>query len=116
MIIFANGITVQIYTIDLIGNLTGTSLITFMLCTVELMLAGLCINALQGLPVHITNLHQRATLDMERHKRHQAQGNLGLFKPDRRITWLGSNWCVFSDARFHRQNLIMCRPTKTKQQ
>lgn len=36
--------TVQIYTIDLIGNLTGTSLTTFMLCTVELMLAGLCIN------------------------------------------------------------------------
>ncbi|KAF2133897.1 hypothetical protein P153DRAFT_419727 [Dothidotthia symphoricarpi CBS 119687] len=35
---------IQIYTIDLIGNLTGTSLTTFMLCTVELMLAGLCIN------------------------------------------------------------------------
>ncbi|KXH67555.1 hypothetical protein CSAL01_04323 [Colletotrichum salicis] len=34
----------QIYVIDLIGNLTGTSLTTFMLCTVELMLAGLCIN------------------------------------------------------------------------
>jgi hypothetical protein len=35
---------VLIYTIDLIGNLTGTSGTTFMLCTVELMLAGLCIN------------------------------------------------------------------------
>ncbi|KAF2712347.1 hypothetical protein K504DRAFT_531460 [Pleomassaria siparia CBS 279.74] len=35
---------IQIYTIDLISNLTGTSLTTFMLCTVELMLAGLCIN------------------------------------------------------------------------
>ncbi|KAH7390012.1 hypothetical protein BKA66DRAFT_581728 [Pyrenochaeta sp. MPI-SDFR-AT-0127] len=35
---------VLIYTIDLLGNLTGTSLTTFMLCTVELMLAGLCIN------------------------------------------------------------------------
>ncbi|TEA15262.1 Satratoxin biosynthesis SC1 cluster protein 4 [Colletotrichum sidae] len=34
----------QIFVIDLIGNLTGTSLTTFMLCTVELMLAGLCIN------------------------------------------------------------------------
>ena len=30
--------------IDLLGNLTGTSGTTFMLCTVELMLAGLCIN------------------------------------------------------------------------
>lgn len=29
---------------DLLGNLTGTSLTTFMLCTIELMLAGLCIN------------------------------------------------------------------------
>jgi hypothetical protein len=28
--------------IDLIGNLTGTSLTTFMLCTIELMLAGIC--------------------------------------------------------------------------
>jgi len=36
--------TVEMYTIDLVGNLTGTSLTTFMLCTVELMLAGLCIN------------------------------------------------------------------------
>lgn len=35
---------ILIYTIDLIGNLTGTSGTTFMLCTVELMLAGLCIN------------------------------------------------------------------------
>lgn len=35
---------VLVMTIDLIGNLTGTSLTTFMLCTVELMLAGLCIN------------------------------------------------------------------------
>ncbi|EMD95655.1 hypothetical protein COCC4DRAFT_18574 [Bipolaris maydis ATCC 48331] len=35
---------VLIYTIDLIGNLTGTSGTTFMLCTVELMLASLCIN------------------------------------------------------------------------
>ncbi|KAK4159810.1 hypothetical protein QBC43DRAFT_271562 [Cladorrhinum sp. PSN259] len=34
----------QIYVIDLIGNLTGTSLTTFMLCSVELMLAGICIN------------------------------------------------------------------------
>ena len=33
-----------IFTIDLIGNLTGTSLTTFMLCSIELMLAGLCIN------------------------------------------------------------------------
>jgi len=29
---------------DLIGNLTGTSGTTFMLCSIELMLAGLCIN------------------------------------------------------------------------
>ncbi|KAL6707624.1 hypothetical protein ACN47E_003974 [Coniothyrium glycines] len=35
---------ILIYTIDLLGNLTGTSLTTFMLCTIELMLAGLCIN------------------------------------------------------------------------
>ncbi|KAF2642279.1 hypothetical protein P280DRAFT_540077 [Massarina eburnea CBS 473.64] len=35
---------IQIYTIDLIGNLTGTSLTTFMLCNIELMLAGLCTN------------------------------------------------------------------------
>ncbi|KAF4831246.1 Satratoxin biosynthesis SC1 cluster protein 4 [Colletotrichum tropicale] len=35
---------VLIFTIDLIGNLTGTSITTFMLCTIELMLAGLCIN------------------------------------------------------------------------
>ncbi|KAL1585108.1 hypothetical protein WHR41_06543 [Cladosporium halotolerans] len=34
----------QIFVIDLIGNLTGTSLTTFMLCSIELMLAGLCIN------------------------------------------------------------------------
>jgi hypothetical protein len=34
----------QIYVIDLIGNLTGTSLTTFMLCSIELMLAGLCVN------------------------------------------------------------------------
>ncbi|KAF9878086.1 hypothetical protein CkaCkLH20_04662 [Colletotrichum karsti] len=35
---------VLIFVIDLVGNLTGTSLTTFMLCTVELTLAGLCIN------------------------------------------------------------------------
>ncbi|KAL1798918.1 hypothetical protein ACET3X_002955 [Alternaria dauci] len=35
---------ILVYTIDLIGNLTGTSGTTFMLCTIELMLAGLCIN------------------------------------------------------------------------
>lgn len=34
----------QVSVVDLVGNLTGTSLTTFMLCTVELMLAGLCIN------------------------------------------------------------------------
>jgi hypothetical protein len=34
----------QIFVIDLIGSLTGTSLTTFMLVTIELMLAGLCIN------------------------------------------------------------------------
>jgi len=34
----------QIFVIDLIGNLTGTSLTTFMLCSIELMLAGLCVN------------------------------------------------------------------------
>ena len=34
----------QIFVVDLEGNLTGTSLMTFMLCTIELMLAGLCIN------------------------------------------------------------------------
>lgn len=45
--------TVQIYTIDLIGNLTGTSLTTFMLCTVELMLAGLCINIPMLRPFYI---------------------------------------------------------------
>jgi hypothetical protein len=33
-----------IFVIDLIGNLTGTSLTTFMLCSIELMLAGLCVN------------------------------------------------------------------------
>lgn len=30
--------------LDLLSNLTGTSLTTFMLCSVELMLAGMCIN------------------------------------------------------------------------
>jgi hypothetical protein len=34
----------QILFINLLGNLTGTSLTTFMLCSIELMLAGLCIN------------------------------------------------------------------------
>ncbi|KAK2793988.1 hypothetical protein FQN52_000320 [Onygenales sp. PD_12] len=34
----------QIHVINLVGNLTGTSLTTFMLCTVELMLAGICIS------------------------------------------------------------------------
>jgi len=34
----------QIYVIDMLGNFTGTSLTTFMLCTVELMLAGICIS------------------------------------------------------------------------
>ena len=33
-----------IFTVDLFNNLTGTSLTTFMLCSIELMLAGLCIN------------------------------------------------------------------------
>jgi len=33
-----------IFTVDLLNNLTGTSLTTFMLCSIELMLAGLCIN------------------------------------------------------------------------
>lgn len=45
--------TVQIYTIDLVGNLTGTSLTTFMLCTVELMLAGICINIPMLRPFYI---------------------------------------------------------------
>ncbi|KAM0723252.1 hypothetical protein Q7P37_001453 [Cladosporium fusiforme] len=34
----------QIFVINLLGDLTGTSLTTFMLCAIELMLAGLCIN------------------------------------------------------------------------
>lgn len=34
----------DLQSLDLLGNLTGTSLTTFMLCTIELMLAGLCIN------------------------------------------------------------------------
>jgi hypothetical protein len=34
----------QIFVIDLAGNFTGTSWTTFMLCTIELMLAGICIN------------------------------------------------------------------------
>lgn len=34
----------QIFVIDLIGNLTGTSLTTFTLCAIELMLAGLCVS------------------------------------------------------------------------
>ncbi|KAF1922967.1 uncharacterized protein M421DRAFT_335586 [Didymella exigua CBS 183.55] len=44
---------IQIYTIDLIGNLTGTSLTTFMLCSIELMLAGLCINIPMLRPFYI---------------------------------------------------------------
>lgn len=34
----------EIFFINLLGNLTGTSLTTFMLCSIELMLAGLCVN------------------------------------------------------------------------
>ncbi|KAK4176959.1 hypothetical protein QBC36DRAFT_141369 [Triangularia setosa] len=34
----------QIFVIDMVGNFTGTSLTTFMLCSIELMLAGICIN------------------------------------------------------------------------
>ncbi|KAF2994180.1 hypothetical protein E8E13_001719 [Curvularia kusanoi] len=44
---------IEIYTIDLIGNLTGTSLTTFMLCSVELMLAGLSINIPMLRPFYI---------------------------------------------------------------
>ncbi|KAJ8113909.1 hypothetical protein OPT61_g4080 [Boeremia exigua] len=44
---------IQVYTIDLIGNLTGTSLTTFRFCTVELMLAGLCINLPMLRPLYI---------------------------------------------------------------
>jgi hypothetical protein len=44
---------VLIYAIDLIGNLTGTSLTTFMLCSIELMLAGLCINIPMLRPFYI---------------------------------------------------------------
>ncbi|KAJ4354766.1 hypothetical protein N0V95_003539 [Ascochyta clinopodiicola] len=44
---------IEMYTIDLAGNLTGTSLTTFMLCTVELMLAGLCINIPMLRPFYI---------------------------------------------------------------
>jgi hypothetical protein len=47
----------QIFVIDLIGNLTGTSLTTFMLVTMELVLAGLCINIpmLRPFYTHWTN-------------------------------------------------------------
>ncbi|KAJ4403693.1 hypothetical protein N0V91_006393 [Didymella pomorum] len=44
---------ILIYAIDLIGNLTGTSLTTFMLCSIELMLAGLCINIPMLRPFYI---------------------------------------------------------------
>ncbi|KAL2018689.1 hypothetical protein VTK56DRAFT_524 [Thermocarpiscus australiensis] len=43
----------QIFVIDLIGNLTGTSLNTFMLCSIELMLAGICINIPMLRPFYI---------------------------------------------------------------
>ncbi|KAL2151656.1 hypothetical protein VTH82DRAFT_6754 [Thermothelomyces myriococcoides] len=43
----------QIFVIDLIGNLTGTSLMTYMLCTVELMLACICINIPQLRPFYL---------------------------------------------------------------
>ncbi|KAK4228583.1 hypothetical protein QBC38DRAFT_151112 [Podospora fimiseda] len=43
----------QIYVIDLLGNFTGTSLTTFMLCSVELMLAGICINIPMLRPFYI---------------------------------------------------------------
>ncbi|QDS70014.1 hypothetical protein FKW77_003597 [Venturia effusa] len=44
---------IQLYTIDLVGNLTGTSLTTFMLCSLELILAGLCINIPMLRPFYI---------------------------------------------------------------
>ncbi|KAI8938844.1 hypothetical protein NX059_004707 [Plenodomus lindquistii] len=44
---------ILMYTIDLLSNLTGTSLTTFMLCTVELMLAGLCVNIPMLRPFYI---------------------------------------------------------------
>ncbi|KAH9869678.1 hypothetical protein IAQ61_006890 [Plenodomus lingam] len=44
---------ILMYTIDLLSNLTGTSLTTFMLCTIELMLAGLCISIPMLRPFYI---------------------------------------------------------------
>ncbi|KAL2163793.1 hypothetical protein VTH06DRAFT_5852 [Thermothelomyces fergusii] len=43
----------QIFVIDLVGNLTGTSLMTYNLCTIELMLAGICINIPQLRPFYL---------------------------------------------------------------
>ncbi|KAK4189410.1 hypothetical protein QBC35DRAFT_514007 [Podospora australis] len=48
----------QMNVIDLFGNFTGTSFTTFMLCTIELMLAGICINIPMLRPFYLRWRHK----------------------------------------------------------
>lgn len=92
-----NCTTVQLYTIDLLGNLTGTSLTTFMLCSVELILAGLCINIPMLRPFYI---RLRAKYKMSSGS-NDSSGKVGAHKmsgsrqmnvlperPEKDMTWL----------------------------
>ncbi|OSS51115.1 hypothetical protein B5807_04610 [Epicoccum nigrum] len=76
-----------IYKIDLIGNLTGTSLTTFMLCSVELMLAGLSINIPMLRPFYIRfRAKYSKSSSADRSGSYKASGSRQLQLGDGRVT------------------------------
>lgn len=85
--------TVQMYTIDLLGNLTGTSLTTFMLCSLELILAGLCINIPMLRPFYIRlRAKYRPSKSSSGLGVHKVSGSRQLReiqdRPEKDMTWL----------------------------
>ncbi|TID19325.1 integral membrane protein [Venturia nashicola] len=96
---------IQLYTIDFIGNLTGTSLITFMLCSLELILAGLCINIPMLRPFYIrirakykSSVGSNGSCGLDAH---QSSGSRQIREPQNRpekdMTWLELDDKVPSD-------------------
>lgn len=83
----------QIFVIDLVGNLTGTSLTTFMLCTVELMLAGLCINIPMLRPFYIRfrAKYNSSSIDKSRQQNtfgYPHTGHLAQPRQGHHTTWI----------------------------
>lgn len=97
----------QIYVIDLIGNLTGTSLTTFMLCSIELMLAGLCINIPMFRPFYIKWREQYKSSRGSHGKASYVTSESGVIAPSQGDTPGHATWVELVSHPFYPNILDM---------